>query len=116
MSISSIPSIQATRIADIQARFQAHADLKTLKGDLQAGNLASAKTDFATLLKDAPQLQNQLANASSSPEGTALTALSSALQSGNLPSAQTAASSLQTALMRRDHSTASRLPSVQVTV
>ena len=102
MSISSIASIQASRVADLHARFQAHADLKALNSDLQAGNLASAKTDFATLLKDAPQFQNQLASASSTPEGTALSALSSALQSGNIPTAQTAAASLQATMFRQD--------------
>jgi hypothetical protein len=102
MSISSIASLQATRVADLHARFQAHADLKALNGDLQAGNLTAAKTDFATLLQDAPQFQNQLASASNTPEGTALSALSSALQSGNIPTAQTAAASLQAAMFRQD--------------
>lgn len=102
MSISSIASIQASRVADLHARFQAHADLKALNGDLQAGNLAGAKTDFATLLKDAPQLQTQLASGSGTPAGTALSALSSALQSGNIPTAQTAAASLQAAMFRQD--------------
>lgn len=102
MSISSIASVQANRVADLQARFQAHADLKNLNTDLQAGNLTSAKTDFAALLKDSPQLQSQLTGASGSPEGTALSALSSALQAGNLPTAQSAAASLQAALFRED--------------
>ena len=103
MSISSIASIQASRVADLQAHIQSRADLKALNGDLQAGNLASAQTDFATLLKDAPQLQNQLSSGSATPEASALTALSSALQSGNIPSAQTAAASLQAAMRGRDH-------------
>jgi hypothetical protein len=103
MSISSISSFQTARLAELQAHVQAQADLKTLNGDLRAGNLAGAQTDFATLLKDAPQLQQQLSSGSNAPEASALTALSSALQSGNIPSAQTAAASLQAAMGRRDH-------------
>ena len=107
MTISSISSIEASRLSALQAHAQAHIqaqmDLKALNGDLQAGNLANAQTDFATLLKDTPQFQNQLSSGSSTPEASALTALSSALQSGNIPGAQTAAASLQTALRNPDH-------------
>jgi len=91
MSIDATSSVTAPSRASYQ---QIRNDYKALQSDLQSGNLANAQTDFATLLKDAPQLNAQLQSGAAATQPNALSALSTSLQAGDLSGAQTAFASL----------------------
>jgi hypothetical protein len=90
-------SIDATHSVTNQAtaRFQQmRSDFQSLQSDLQSGNIANAQADFASLLKDAPPLQNLLKSDADSVQSSALSALSTSLKSGDVTGAQTALASL----------------------
>jgi hypothetical protein len=103
MSISSISSFLSSVPAQVQTEAQTRIDLQTLKRDLQAGKMTNAQQDFATLLKDSPNLQTELQTNPGTPQAGALTSLSSALQAGNANAAQTAVSMLQATLRDSRH-------------
>ena len=87
MSIDATSSISASIRPNYQ---QIRNDYRTLQNDLQTGNLAGAKTDFATLLKDVPQFNSQLQNGTATTQAGSLSALSMALQSGDINGAKAA--------------------------
>jgi hypothetical protein len=97
MSIDATSPVTALNRPNYQ---QIRSDFKSLQNDLQSGNLANAQTDFATLLNDAPQLNNQLQSgaaatgAATTSQSSALNALSTSLQAGDLTGAQSALTSL----------------------
>jgi hypothetical protein len=103
MSISAISS----PTTQVPARFQQiRSDFQSLQNDLQAGNIASAQADFASLLKDAPRLQSELQNGSASAvastatdfgssQASAVKELSTSLQAGDVSGAQSALATLQ---------------------
>jgi len=91
MSIDATSSVASTARASYQ---QIRSDFKSLQSDLQSGNVANAQADFATLLKDAPQFNNQLQSGAATTQSSALSALSASLQSGDIGGAQTALASL----------------------
>lgn len=103
MSISSIASNLTTPQSATTITAQTRKDFKVLSSDLQTGNLASAQQDFAALMQDVSQLQNQSSSGSGAPATNSLDALSTALQSGNLGGAQTAMASLQQTLRGHHH-------------
>ena len=84
----------------LQRSRQIRRDFRALQTDLQSSNLAAAQSDFATLLKDAPQLSSQLQSGPSATgtattsQSSALSALSTSLQAGDIGGAQTALASL----------------------
>jgi outer membrane protein assembly factor BamD (BamD/ComL family) len=63
-------------------------EFKQLDKDLQAGNLSAAQTDFANLLKNAPQLASNASSQTGSPIAQAFKQLEQDLQAGNLSAAQ----------------------------
>jgi len=69
------------------SRQQFRQDFQQLGQDLQAGNLAAAQSDFATLEQDAPQ-RAASSSGSNNPIAQAFNQLSQDLQSGNLAAAQ----------------------------
>lgn len=87
---------------------QLRQDLSALQSDLQSGNLTQSRSDFATLLNDAPRLKNALTTTSAttaagsseatSTVGSSLTTLSTALQSGDASGASAALTTLQQSL------------------
>jgi hypothetical protein len=103
MSIASISSLINSLPSQVQTDAQARIDLQALKSDLQSGNITNAEQDFATLLKDSPRFQTELQANASTPQASALSSLSSALQAGNLTAAQTAASTLQATMWDARH-------------
>ena len=100
MTISPISSqLPASYLSDYQNNIQARAEFKALNTDLQSGNIAGAQQDFASLLQDSPQLENQLQSTQTTPQATALKSLSTALQSGDLAGAQSAMANLEQTMM-----------------
>jgi hypothetical protein len=102
MDIDSVSTKPKPYMLDAQTRAQGRKDFKALQNDLQSGDIGSAQKDFATLLQDVPQLQNQLkTNSTTSLTGQTssptdgLASLSAALNAGDLGGAQSAMSSLQ---------------------
>jgi hypothetical protein len=85
------------------SRAQARKDFQSLSDDLQAGNLSAAQTDFASLLRDAPQLQAKLSATTAASANTPLAALSSSLQAGDLSGAQSAMTNLRQSLHAHRH-------------
>ena len=98
MSLSGISSSslfsyenQITQNQNKMQQFQ--QEFQQLDDDLQAGNLSSAQTDFATLQQMAPQ--GSSSNSNSSPLQQAFNQLSQDLASGNLSAAQQDYSNIQ---------------------
>jgi outer membrane protein assembly factor BamD (BamD/ComL family) len=89
MSTSGITSSMFSQIQQFQQEFQ------QLGQDLQSGNLSAAQSDFATLLKDAPQASSTSTSQSNSPIAQAFNQLSQDLQAGNLSAAQQDYSTIQ---------------------
>lgn len=94
-SISNLTTAAPTQSATSPYR-KIKQDLQELGTALQSGNLSGARTAFATLQQDAPNLTAQSQNANTTnPRAQALAALGTALQSGNLAQAQQAFANLQ---------------------
>jgi len=90
MSVAGIASAGLSQLASLQRNYQqVQGEFKQLGGDLQAGNLTQAQTDFVTLSQAAA---SQFSG--NSPVAKALNSLGQALQSGNLSGAQQAFASL----------------------
>jgi hypothetical protein len=95
MSISGILSTLTSNFdsQSIQSRTQQfRKDFQQLGQDLQTGNLAGARADFAALQMDGPQRSS---SQSSDPIAQVLHQLSTDLQSGNLTAAQQDYNTLQ---------------------
>jgi outer membrane protein assembly factor BamD (BamD/ComL family) len=75
---AQLSNLQNNKPNNIQTEFQ------QLAQDLQAGNLAGAKADFATLQQNVPAAQSSNSN----PLSQAFSALGKDLQAGNLSAAQ----------------------------
>ena len=104
MSIDPTTSSTASPLTpNAPSRAQARKDFQSLSDDLQAGNLPAAQTDFASLLRDAPQLQAKLSATTAASGTTPLSALSSSLQAGDLSGAQSAMTSLRQSLHAHRH-------------
>ena len=67
---------------------QFQTEFQQMGQDLQAGNLAQAEQDFATLSQNSPSANQSSSGGASSPISQAFSSLSKDLQSGNLSAAQ----------------------------
>ncbi len=93
MSVTGISSsnfLQSYLTQSAQTKFQQiQSQFQQLGQDLQAGNLAQAQSDFATLTQELPSAQQQTGAATSTSSiAQALQTLGQDLQSGNLSAAQ----------------------------
>src|SRR5271170_944903 len=95
MSVTGISSsnlLQSYFTQGAQNKFQQiQSQFQQLGQDLQAGNLAQAQSDFATLTQELPSAQQQTGAATSTSTSSvaqAFQALGQDLQSGNLSAAQ----------------------------
>jgi soluble cytochrome b562 len=102
MSITGISSSNITQANDAQyyqdQLQKIRDDVQQLGGDLQAGNLGQAQSDYTTLSQDISGSQSQ-----NSTLNQDFSALGHALQSGNLSDAQTAYSTLLQDLRQAHH-------------
>src|SRR5580704_3842495 len=97
MSVSGISSGNLYNYSSAQNSLQQiQQTFQQLGQDLQSGNLSSAQSDFAALLKLAPQLSSTANSAqNNSPIAQAFRQLAKDLQSGNLSAAQQDFSTIQ---------------------
>jgi outer membrane protein assembly factor BamD (BamD/ComL family) len=80
----------------VQSNFQNfQKDFQQLGQDLQAGNLAGAQSDFATLQHDVPSAASSTSSQNSSPIVQAFSQLAKDLQFGNISGAQQDFSTIQ---------------------
>lgn len=106
MSISPLPSRpQDYHFGTAASDQSAKNDFNALTTDLKMNDIAGAQKDFAAMLSDASQLKSELqqGDASVSPQSSALSSLSTALQAGDVAGAQTALGSLGRSLNGSSH-------------